>query len=192
MENLDKDLYKAFFSDIKEKINQSQYEALRQVNKTLLALYWEIGKSIVGKQQEHGWGKAIVETLSRDLQNEFPGVQGYSTQNLWYMRQMYLEYKDDTKLQPLVGEISWSHNLVIMGKCKEGSEREFYIRMTKKYGWSKNVLIHQIEGKSYEKFLLNQTNFDEAVPEKYRHQAKLAVKDEYNFDFLEIGEQHNE
>lgn len=108
------------------------------------------------------------------------------------MRQIYLEYKDNTKLQPLVGEISWSHNLVIMSKCKDDLEREFYIQMTKKYGWTKNVLIHQIEGKSYEKFLLNQTNFDKAVPGKYKHQAKLAVKDEYNFDFLEISEDHNE
>lgn len=192
MTKIEKDPYKTFLNDIKEKIHQAQYEALRQVNKTLLSLYWEIGKSIVEKQQEHGWGKSIVETLSKDLQNEFLGVQGYSVQNLWYMRQIYLEYKDNTKLQPLVGEISWSHNLVIMSKCKDDLEREFYIQMTKKYGWTKNVLIHQIEGKSYEKFLLNQTNFDKAVPDRYKHQAKLAVKDEYNFDFLEISEDHNE
>lgn len=89
-------------------------------------------------------------------------------------------------------EISWSHNTVIIDQCKDNLEREYYIRMTKKYGWSKNVLIHHIEGKSYEKYLLNQTNFDEALPEKYRYQAKFAVKDEYNFDFLELGEEHNE
>jgi predicted nuclease of restriction endonuclease-like (RecB) superfamily len=192
MSKIEKDPYKVFLSEIKEKIHQAQYEAMKQVNKTLLTLYWEIGKSIVEKQKQHGWGKSIVETLSKDLQNEFPGVQGYSVQNLWYMRQMYLEYKDNVKLQPLVGEISWSHNLVIMSKCKDNLEREFYIQMTKKYGWSKNVLIHHVEGKSYEKFLLNQTNFDKAVPAKYKHQAKLAVKDEYNFDFLEIAEDHNE
>jgi predicted nuclease of restriction endonuclease-like (RecB) superfamily len=189
---IEKDPYKEFLSEIKEKIHQAQYEALKQVNKSLLTLYWEIGKSIVEKQKQHGWGKSVVETLSKDLQNEFLGVQGYSVQNLWYMRQMYLEYKDNAKLQPLVGEISWSHNLVIISKCKNDFEREFYIQMTKKYGWTKNVLIHQIEGKSYEKYLLNQTNFDKAVPEKYKHQAKLAVKDEYNFDFLEITEDHNE
>ncbi|HNW20680.1 MAG TPA: DUF1016 N-terminal domain-containing protein [Bacteroidales bacterium] len=112
-----KDPYKLFLYEIKEKIHQAQYEALKQVNITLLTLYWEIGKSIVEKQLEFGWGKSIVETLSRDLQNEFPGIRGYSTQNLWYMRQMYLEYKDNTKLQPLIGEISWSLNLLIMSKC---------------------------------------------------------------------------
>ena len=192
MAPIEKDPYKAFLTQIKEKIHQAQYEAMRQVNKTLLALYWEIGESIVEKQKQHGWGKSIVEVLSNDLQSEFPGVQGYSSDNLWRMRKFYLHYQENKKLAPLVQEISWSHNIVVMEKCKDDLEREFYIQMTKKYGWSKNVLIHQVEGKSYEKFLLNQTNFDKAVPEKYTHQAKLAVKDEYNFDFLELTAQHNE
>jgi predicted nuclease of restriction endonuclease-like (RecB) superfamily len=94
----------------------------------------------------------------KDLQNEFPGAMGYSVQNLWYMRQFYLEYKDNEKLQPLVGEISWSKNVVIMSKCKDDLEREFYILMTRKYGWSKSILIHQVESRAYERFLLNQTN----------------------------------
>ncbi len=192
MEEIEKDPYKAFLSEIKEKIHKAQYEAMRQVNTTLLTLYWEIGKGIVEKQQAHGWGKSIVETLSKDLQNEFPGVQGYSPDNLWRMRKFFLHYQSNAKLAPMVQEISWSHNIIIMEKCKDDQEREFYIQMSKKYGWSKNVLIHHVEGKSYEKFLLNQTNFDKAVPEKYRHQAKLAVKDEYNFDFLEVTEEHNE
>jgi predicted nuclease of restriction endonuclease-like (RecB) superfamily len=192
MTGIENDLYKTFFNDIKEKIHQAQYEAMKQVNQALLKLYWEIGKSIVEKQEEYGWGKSVVETLSKDLQNEFPGVQGYSKDNLWRMRKFYLHYKDNTKLAPMVQEISWSHNIVVMEKCKDDLEREFYIQMTKKYGWTKNVLIHQIEGKSYEKFLLNQTNFEETIPEKYRHQAKLAVKDEYNFEFLEIAEEHSE
>jgi predicted nuclease of restriction endonuclease-like (RecB) superfamily len=134
----------------------------------------------------------VVETLAQDLRAEFPGGQGYSARNLWYMRNFYEHYQANPKLQPLVAEISWSHNLVILEKCKDDLEREFYIQMTRKFGWSKNVLVHQVEGKSYEKFLLNQTNFDQAVPEKYRHQAQLAVKDEYNFDFLEIGDSHSE
>lgn len=189
---IEKDPYIVFLSEIKEKIHQAQYEAMKQVNNTLLTLYWEIGKSIVEKQNQHGWGKSIVQTLSKDLQNEFPGVQGYSARNLWYMRNFYDQYKKNTKLQPLVAEISWSHNMVIMEKCKEDLERQFYIQMAKKYGWTKNVLIHQIEGKSYEKFLLNQTNFDKAVPAKYKHQAKLAVKDEFSFEFLELAEEHSE
>lgn len=184
--------YIEFLTDIKAKIRQSQYEALKKVNKTLLSLYWDIGKDIVEKQEEFGWGKSIVETLSKDLQSEFPGMNGFSPANLWRIRSFYAGYHANEKLAPLVREISWSHNLVIMERCKEELEREFYIQMTRKFGWSKNVLIHQIEGKSYDKYLLNQTNFDQAVPEKYKHQAKLAVKDEYNFEFLEIGEEHSE
>ncbi|MDD5372902.1 MAG: DUF1016 N-terminal domain-containing protein [Sulfurimonas sp.] len=91
-----------------------------------------------------------------------------------------------------VREISWTKNVVIFQKSKDELEREFYIGMTKKFGWTKNVLIHQIESKSYEAFLINQTNFDKTMVEKYKHQAVLAVKDEYSFDFLELSEQHNE
>jgi predicted nuclease of restriction endonuclease-like (RecB) superfamily len=151
-----------------------------------------LGKMIVERQDKEGWGKSVVERLAKDLQKEFPGIKGFSVQNLWYMRQFYLTYRDNEKLQPMVGEISWSKHIIIMSKCKDDLEREFYIKMTKKFGWTKNVLIHQIESQAYERFLLNQTNFDQALPEKYRPQAKLAVKDEYTFDFLELGEEHSE
>ncbi len=186
---LTKNYYQHFLVEIKQRIRDAQYSALKTVNKELISLYWDIGKKIVEKQ---GWGKAIVETLAKDLQAEYPGIRGFSSQNLWYMRQFYANYKDNPKLQPLVGEISWVKNLIIMSKCKEDLEREFYIKMTRKFGWTKNVLIHQIENKSYEKYLLNQTNFDQTVPSKYLNQAKLAVKDEYTFDFLELGEEHSE
>ena len=126
------------------------------------------------------------------LRKEFPGVGGFSVQNLWYMRQFHLAYHGHEKLQPLVGEISWTKHLAIMAKCKDDLEREFYIRMTSKFGWSKNVLIHQIENQSYEKTLLGQTNFDETLTPGLRAQAKLAVQDEYTFDFLELGEVHAE
>ena len=147
---------------------------------------------IVARQRGASWGKAIVERLSADLRTEFPGVSGFSSQNLWYMRQFYSEYCEKSKLQPLVGEISWAKHLVIMARCKDPLEREFYIRMTRKFGWSKNVLIHQIENQSYEKTLLGQTNFDKVLTPALRAQAKLAVKDEYTFDFLELCEEHSE
>ncbi|MBI2438096.1 MAG: DUF1016 domain-containing protein [Lentisphaerae bacterium] len=184
--------YASLLSEIKERVRSAQLEALRSVNKELIALYWDIGRMIVSRQVGETWGKSVVEQLAADLQAEFPGVQGFSTQNLWYMRQFYLEYRERSKLQPLVGEISWTKNLIVMARCKDLLEREFYIRMTKKFGWSKNVLIHQIENQSYEKTLLNQTNFDKAVSPEIRAQAKLAVKDEYTFDFLELGAEHAE
>lgn len=92
----------------------------------------------------------------------------------------------------MVAEIGWSHNLVIFEKCKDNQEREFYIRMTRKYSWTKRVLIHRIENKDYERTILNQTNFDKTVTEEHRNQAKLAVKDEYLFDFLELGDEYSE
>jgi len=108
------------------------------------------------------------------------------------MREFYLAYRDLAKVQPLVAQIGWSHNLVILQRCKDSQEREFYIRMTQKFGWSKNVLVHQIDNQSYEKTLLGQTNFDRALTSEQHAQAKLVVKDEYTFDFLELSEQHSE
>ena len=188
----DKSEYKKFFIEVKERIHKAQYDALRAVNKELIQLYWDIGKKIVEKQTDLGWGKSVVETLSQDLQKEFPGIRGFSGRNLWYMRNFYALYFEKSNLQPLVAEISWAKNIVILDRCNDDLEREFYIKMTRKYGWTKNVLIHQIENKSYKKYLLNQTNFEKTLPAEYKHQAKFAVKDEYTFDFLELGEEHNE
>ena len=184
--------YGSFLNEIKQRIRSSQYEALKTVNKGLIWLYRDIGRIIVERQEKYGWGKSIVETLAQDLQKEFPGMQGFSPRNIWYMRNFYEEYKTNEKLQPLVAEISWTHNIILMERCNNLLEREFYIRMTKRMGWSKNVLIHQIENRTYEKTLLNQTNFSRSLPEKIKHQAKLSVKDEYTFDFLELNEEHSE
>ncbi len=184
--------YKTFFKQITERIYKARYDALKAVNKELINLYWDIGKSIVVKQEKLGWGKAIVETLAKDLQKEFPGIQGFSSANLWRMRNFYLAYNKNEKLAPMVREISWTKNIIILEQCKDDIRREFYLRTTKKFGWTKDVLINQLEAGAFERYMANQTNFDKAVPEKYRHQAKLAVKDEYSFDFLELGEEHSE
>ena len=186
------DDYAVLLSEVKERVRAAQYEALKAVNKELVALYWDIGKLIVERQDREGWGKSVVKRLANDLQNEFPGIGGFSTSNLWRMKGFCEAYADSTKLAPLVREIGWSHNIVIMERCHDSLEREFYIRMTRKFGWSKNVLIHQIENQSYEKTLLGQTNFDKTLTPSQRAQAKLAVKDEYTFDFLEMGEEHSE
>ena len=184
--------YAGFLVEIKTRIRHAQCQALRAVNKELLALYWDIGESIHRKQEALGWGRSVVETLAGDLQAEFPGRNGFSAQNLWYMRQFYAEYRDQPNLQPLVGEISWAKNLVIMSRCKDLLEREFYLRATARFGWTKAVLQHQIDNKSYEKYLLNQTNFDATLPAEIKAQAALAVKDHYTFDFLDLAEEHSE
>lgn len=184
--------YRSLLTDIKERIRSAQYEALKAVNRELVALYWDIGKMIVARQIGETWGKAIVEKLANDLQKGFPGIRGFSARNIWYMREFHLAYRRVKKLQPLVAEISWTHNLIIMEKCKDDLEREFYIRMSRKFGWTKDVLIHQIEGHAYEGMLRNQTNFKRTLARGIHPEAQLAVKDEYTFDFLELGDQHSE
>ncbi|MBU0571394.1 MAG: DUF1016 family protein [Candidatus Omnitrophica bacterium] len=184
--------YLDFLREVKERIRSAQYEALKKVNKELINLYWDIGNMIVDKQSKDGWGKAVVETLAADLQKEFSGIKGFSAQNLWRMKQFFQTYPGNTKLSPLVREIGWTHNLIILMNCKDDLEREFYIRMTRRMGWSKNVLIHQVENKTYEKTVVNQNNFNKTLPVKIKKQATLAVKDEYSFDFLELGEEHSE
>ena len=184
--------YAEFLAQLKARIRQRQYQALRAVNHELVGLYWEMGQAIHEKQQAMGWGKAVVQNLALDLQAEFPGRNGFSARNLWNMLDFYHAYVDLPKLQPLVAEISWAKNLVILGRCKDELEREFYLRATARFGWTKAVLLHQIDNKSYERYLLNQTNFDETLPAELKAQAVLAVKDHYTFDFLGLAEEHSE
>ena len=184
--------YIKVLNEIKTRVRAAQYEALKAVNRQQIDLYWDIGRIIVKQQQGKRWGKSVVERLSEDLRQEFPGVSGFSSRNIWYMRKFYLTYHGNQKLQPMVAEIAWSHNLIILDKCKDEQEKEFYLRMTRNYGWTKNVLALRIQDQTYEKTLLGQTNFDKTLPEPVKDQAKLAVRDEYTFDFLEVGEEYSE
>jgi predicted nuclease of restriction endonuclease-like (RecB) superfamily len=118
----------------------------------------------------------VVANWSKDFQNEFPGANGFSVQNLWYMRKFYKQYRAEEKVRRAAGELSWIHDMVILDKCKNLKESLFYMEMARKYGWTRDVLIHHIEGRSYQQYLPGQTNFDKTLPEKYKHQAKLAVK----------------
>ncbi len=184
--------YGELLGEIKGRIRTAQYDALRAVNKELISLYWNIGELIVEKQQGETWGHSVVERLAADIQQEFPGIQGFSARSIRYMRDFYITYSSSQKLPPLVAEIGWSHNRVILDKCKDDLEREFYIRMTKTHGWTKNVLIHQIENQTYRKTLTSQTNFDETLPAAMQSQLALAIKDEYLFDFLELSDEYSE
>ncbi len=150
----DKKTYAQLLNSIKDRIRKAQYDALKSVNKELIGLYDDIGRMIVERQEKEGWGKSVVEKLATDLQKDFPGIQGFSARNIWYMRIFHLTYRENQKLQPLVAEIRWTKHLVIIDRCKNDLQREFDIRMTRKMGWTKNVLIHHIENQTYEKALL--------------------------------------
>ena len=181
--------YADMLQSIKTAVRASRLRAQRTVNRELIGLYWVIGSEIAQRQEQKGWGKSVVEQLSRDLRQEFPGQQGFSTQNLWYMRQFFLEYQIDPNLQQLVGEIPWGQNLLIMAKVKDRAARFYYLQMTAEQGWSRNVLLNQVKGQAYERHALaeKQHNFAETLPEHLAGQADEAMKDVYLLDFLGIN-----
>ena len=121
--------YARLLAEIKARVREAQYAALRAVNKELVALYWDIGRSIVERQAGKTWGTAIVERLAHDLHAEFPGVGGFSVSNLWRMKGVFEAYASSEKLAPLVREVGWSHNLIILERCTDPLEREFYLRV---------------------------------------------------------------
>src|SRR3989339_1093169 len=180
--------YIKFLNEIKDKITSARNKAAYYLNKELIKVYFEIGKTIVDKQKQYRWGKSVLEKLAKDLQREFNAKRGYSAQNLWYMRQFYLEYCGNLKLQQLVGEIPWSHNILIFSKIKDKEIREYYLKAAIKYGWTRNVLLNQIKANAYNLYLKNpkQHNFHRALPVHVAEQANEAVKDIYSLDFLGI------
>lgn len=123
--------YTELLSQVKARIRTAQYAALKTVNHELIGMYWDIGSMIVARQEKVRWGKAVVEKMASDLQAEFAGTGGFSASNLWRMKAFYEEYRSATKLAPLVREIGWSHNSLILERCKEPLQREFYLRMTR-------------------------------------------------------------
>lgn len=144
------------------------------------------------RQERFGWGKSVVESLSKELQSEIEGLSGFSSRNLWNMRNFYLAYKDNEILQTLSAEISWSHNVLIFQKCKDDLQKEFYIKSTLKHAWSYRVLDNYIDNQTYEKYLLSQNNFESTLPQNLSTKANLILKDEYTFDFLSLNDEHSE
>jgi len=186
--------YKSFLYEIKQKIYSAKSKAILSANKLMIELYFEIGKEIVNKQKSLGWGKSVVEQMSKDLIGEFGEKSGYSTQNLWYMRQFYLVYKDDSNLQRLVGEIPWGSNILIFSKCKNALEQEYYIKNTAEFGWNRNVLMHHIKTNLFNRDRLENkiNNFELTLPNELSELAIDIVKSEYNLEFLEVAKDVHE
>ncbi len=179
--------YVALLNNIKKRIISARVKAARSVNKALIRLYWDIGKVITEKQAEQGWGDSVVENLSADLRKDFHNTFGLSVQNLWYMRKFYIEYKNKPILQQLVGELSWSHNILILSSVKDEKEREYYLRTSAEMGWSRNVLLNQIKAGAYQFSLKKkQHNFERALPVHLSEQADESLKSVYKLDFLGV------
>lgn len=159
--------YQPFLDQIIAKIQSARYEMLKSVSKQTVLLYWEIGKSVSKQMQNEGWGKSIVEQLSKDLQREYPGIRGFSSRNIWRMKTFYETYKENEKLPPVVAEIGWAQNCLILEKCKDNIQREYYLKKTKKMGWSKLDLIDKIKKHHFENQALFQNNFENDMREKF-------------------------
>lgn len=188
MSNISSSEYAGFLSEIKRRITSARIQAARTVNKSLIGLYWDIGKIIVEKQAKYQWGQSVVEKLARDLVDEDKSFEGFSANNLWRMRHFYMAYRGKSKLAQLVQEIPWGQNIVILQMVKDQKEREYYIRATAQMGWSRNVLLNQIKAGAYRyhKTMPKQHNFVKALPVHLSEQANESLKSVYNLDFLGI------
>ncbi len=175
--------YKKFLGSLKNEIIAARQKAYKTVNRQLVELYLNIGESIYEKVEVSKWGQGVVETLSRDLRNEFPDMKGFSSRNLWEMKKIYETYKDNLKLQPLVAVLSWSHNLVIVHQTDSSEEKEFYLKTCINERWSRRELERQIDSSLYERFMLSRKT-DILVPHSKENNLMNHFKDEYIFDFL--------
>ena len=184
----DEPQYLSFLEDVRDRIQHTQIRVVKSANRELIELYWSLGQLIVEKQEAFGWGKSVVEQLATDLRSGDHGRRGFSAQNLWYMRQFYNAYRQDPILQQLVGEIPWGQNLIILSKVKSRDARHYYLKATQEMGWTRAVLIHNIQSKSYEQHgLVNkQHNFQQALPKHQAEQADQAIKDVYLLDMLGV------
>jgi len=184
--------YYDFLRELKGRILQAQVRAVISVNRELVLLYWQIGRDILNRQQQRGWGAKVIDNIAADLQKAFPEMKGFSPRNLKYMRSFSEAYPDEQFVQQVVAQIPWGHNLRILDAVKVPVEREWYIRQTIEQGWSRNVLVHQIESGLYRRQGKADTNFSRTLPNPQSELAQQLLKDPYNFDFISLGKEAQE
>ena len=181
----------AAFQEVVDLIARARQKALRAVNVGLVDLYWRIGETISRRIEADGWGKGTVEALARYVQSRQPGITGFSSQNLWRMRQFFDTYRRQPKLSPLVRELSWTHNLLILSRCKRSEEREFYLRLCQREHWGKRELQRQLAGSLFERTALAPPKLSPLVRELHPT-AEHFFKDSYLLDFLDLPDVHSE
>ncbi|MEL6321280.1 MAG: PDDEXK nuclease domain-containing protein [Cyanobacteria bacterium J06626_14] len=179
--------YVAFLSDLKTRIQQAQVKASLAVNRELVLLYWQIGQDILQRQHQEGWGAKVITQLSKDLKREFPGMKGFSRTNLMYMRAFASAYPNRQIVQEVLGQIPWYHNITLLDKLDDVDQRLWYAHATITHGWSRNVLVMQIENGLRSRQGGAITNFDTTLPQPQSDLAQQLIKDPYNFDFLTLS-----
>lgn len=184
--------YQDWLNQLKTHIRSSQQRAILAVNRELVLLYWQIGKDILQRQTEQGWGAKVIEKLSKDLSAEFPEIKGFSTRNLKYMRKFAQEWQDFEFVQAVLAQLPWYHQIALLDKLKSAEQRIWYAQKTIEHGWSRNVLVHQIESGLLERTGQAVNNFSQTLPEIQSDLATQTFKDPYIFDFLTLGEAYHE
>ncbi|MDI6793352.1 MAG: PDDEXK nuclease domain-containing protein [bacterium] len=180
--------YVGFLADLKTRIRSAQVKAAFSVNQELILLYWDIGRRILERQRQEGWGTKVIDRLAADLRQAFPDMKGFSSRNIKYMRAFADAYPKEEFVQQVVAQIPWGHNVRILDYVKDPVEREWYIRQTVEHGWSRNVLVHQIESGLYHRKGRATTNFERTLPALQSDLAQQMLKDPYLFDFLSLDE----
>lgn len=184
--------YDTFLSDLKTRIRAARTRAALAVNRELILLYWQIGRDILERQEREGWGAKVIERLANDLRREFPDMKGFSPRNLKYMRKFSEAWPDEQFVQQAAAQIPWFHNCVILDKLKDRTEREWYIHKTFEHGWSRDILVMQIETGLFHRQGKAVSNFAATLPSLQSDLAQQTLKDPYVFDFLGLGNEAQE
>ncbi len=184
--------YADWLAELKTRIHCAQQRATLAVNRHLVLLYWQIGRDILTRQAEQGWGAKVIDRLAHDLRTAFPEMKGFSRANLMYMRAFAEAWPDEQIVQQAVGQLPWGHNLVLLTRLKQPEQRLAYARATIEHGWSRNVLNIHIETRLLERTGKAVTNFSERLPAPGSDLARESLKDPYLFDFLDVGKEADE
>ena len=184
--------YGFLLEELKQRIYQSRYQAALHVNKELIFLYHHIGSKIIASQSHQGWGAKVIDHLSKDLKNEFPEIKGFSPRNLKYMRKFAEEYTDAEFVQEVLAQLTWYHNVTLLDKISDKQTRLFYIKNAIEYGWSRGIMVMQIESSLHTRQGQAVTNFTTKLPSPQSDLAHYTLKDPYIFDFLSLGKEAHE
>lgn len=184
--------YGEWLMKLKADIRQAQTRAIIKVNTEMIQLYWQIGRDILERQSQQGWGAKIVDRLAEDLRREFPGVSGFSRSNLLYMRAFSEAWPDAEIVQQVVGQIPWGLNVELLTKLKDTETRLWYARSAFQHGWSRNVLATMIDTRLHERDGRSLNNFAATLPPPDSDMVAAALKDPYVFDFVTLAHDAHE
>jgi len=184
--------YTDWLADLKHRIHTSQQRATLTVNRELVLLYWQIGRDILERQAEAGWGAKVIERLAHDLRIAFPEMKGFSPRNLKYMRAFAGAWPDEEFVQEVLAQLPWYHQLALLDKLDTPESRRWYAAKAIEHNWSRNVLVMQIETRLLERDGKAVTNFESRLPKPQSDLARESLKDPYRFDFLCLNEEAQE